>query len=208
MIFPKFRIVFWLSGIILYIIPFILNLKYIDSELFTFLFFIVYIFLFFMYLFAEEESHFIQITIILTIISIFVFPFLNKITLQVGLKYEFNSREIVLNEFINNTSKLKNIENIEIFSFESLNRINDIRNSSDKNIFENFGINSIDYANVKSEMIRLNIMQYRKEKNAVYISMLDYPKLIYYTEPPNKRKNEINEYYNFQLNENWYAEAP
>lgn len=205
MIFPEFRKIFWISGVLLYVTPFILNLFNSDSFLFSILFFFIYCIMFMMFFFIEEYDYYRHVTITVTIISMVVYPVLFIASNNAGKYYALKSEINELSGFVDTVKNFKNAESLNIGYFDSENRLNDILISEDKNIFENFGIDKSYYYNIVNEMKIREIDVLRKDGNTIFIRKKNMPGLVYYLNPQFKYRDKRYSEYNVRIDENWYA---
>ena len=205
MVFPEFRKIFWITGLLLYIIPFILNLFNKEALLYSILFFFLYFILFLMFFFTEEYDYYKHITITITIISIAVYPIIyigtNNAGKYLALKSEINK----LNEFVDVIKNFKNVESLNIENFESENKLNDIKIKDDIQIFENFDIDKSYYDRILREMNIKGIKVLRKDKNTIFLKMNKMPGLVYYINPRFKYSDKQYTDYNIRIDENWYG---
>lgn len=200
-----YRIVFWIVGIVLYFTPFVLNLFDYPGIVLSILFFVVYLILLAAYLFIENVDHYRNIVLILTLVSMFIFPLFNIPSEKAGIKYRFNSMEIKLVELVNKIKESENIYEIHIYHFTEYNTLNGEKVEGDKYIFENFGVNINSYNDIKNDMKNLDVFWIQKDKSAVFIKAINLPPLIYYFDPSIKRTERFNQIYNIKLTENWFA---
>lgn len=205
MIFPEFRKIFWISGVLLYVTPFILNLFNSDSFLFSILFFFIYCIMFMMFFFIEEYDYYRHVTITVTIISMVVYPVLFIASNNAGKYYALKSEIKELSGFVDTVKNFKNAESLNIGYFDSENRLNDILISEDKNIFKNFGIDKSYYYNIVNEMKIREIDVLRKDGNTIFIRKKNMPGLVYYLNPKFKYRDKRYIEYNVRIDENWYA---
>lgn len=205
LIFPEFRKIFLVSGIFLYVTPFILNLFNSDSFVYSILFFLVYCVLFVMFFFTEEYDYYRHVAVTITIISMMVYPVLYIASNNAGKYYAIKSEINELNSFVEKVKNFKNVESFDIGYFDTENRINDIVISDDKNIFENFGVDKAYYENIGEEMITKGIDVLRRDRNSIFLKKKNMPGLVYYLDPKFKNIDKRYGEYNVRIDENWYA---
>jgi hypothetical protein len=125
-----------------------------------------------------------------------------------GISCNWGSKQEVFTNFIKKNFELKNAESFEIYEMGFYDEINDIKLKADPYIFENFGVDSVKYYELKNEMKLLNISKIEKFKNVIFFSVKNYAAIVYYKNP-DARYNEIRYGdYNIKLSNNWYAKSP
>ena len=164
-------------------------------------FFVIYLFLFIIYFFTEDLDHYRHVTVMLTIISICIYPILYSPTYQAGIYLDFKLHEEEYNEFVSKVDCIKNVETLRIdLISENKNSLNGELLKEDKYIFDNFGVKETAFYEIKKEMRKLGIRNIIKEKNVFYINCRNL-RLVYCYETSKMSISKNN----IHLGNNWFA---
>ncbi|MBZ0202176.1 MAG: hypothetical protein K8I03_04085 [Ignavibacteria bacterium] len=158
------------------------------------------------YFIAEPVDHFRNVVIIITVISVFSFPFINKAISNHELYKNFKSREKELKELVQDIEEYGEIKQMVLHEHGGLFMLNFEFSNSYENILDTLNIDESKFENIRAEMKKARINSFKTERNSIILyhnSIL--PKFIYNSEKSPGLIDGHYNHYDIYLDTNWYA---